>query len=151
SILLVHAYSMYVYFYLFVRAGLARVDASMVEASQSLGVGAWGTLRRGTIPLLPPQIGAAAVLTFMTAVGSFSAPYIYGAGFRVMPTQIVSTKLNGDVPGAMMETTALAFVALIGLVLFRRTQGDRSVVAVAKGAPQARTRVRPLTRGVATI
>src|SRR5262249_39621726 len=32
AILLVHAYSMYVYFYLFIRAGLARLDAAFLEA-----------------------------------------------------------------------------------------------------------------------
>src|SRR6059058_2052779 len=37
AILLVHAYSMYVYFYLFTRAGLAKLDASMLEAAQALG------------------------------------------------------------------------------------------------------------------
>ena len=39
AILLVHAYSMYVYFYLFTRAGLARLDAAMLEAAQALGAG----------------------------------------------------------------------------------------------------------------
>ncbi len=33
AILLVHAYSMYVYFYLFTRAGLAKLDVSMLEAA----------------------------------------------------------------------------------------------------------------------
>ena len=37
AILLVHAYSMYVYFYLFVRAGLRGIDASVYEAAESLG------------------------------------------------------------------------------------------------------------------
>ena len=39
AILLVHAYSMYVYFYLFTRAGLASLDASTLEAAASLGAG----------------------------------------------------------------------------------------------------------------
>jgi iron(III) transport system permease protein len=43
AILLVHAYSMYVYFYLFTRAGLARVDGSLLEAAASLGAGPWRT------------------------------------------------------------------------------------------------------------
>ena len=46
AILLVHAYSMYVYFYLFTRAGLARLDESMLEAAASLGSGRWRTVRR---------------------------------------------------------------------------------------------------------
>ena len=48
------------------------------------------------LPLLYPAIGGAALLTFMTSLGSFSAPYIFGGGFRVMTTQIVATRLNGD-------------------------------------------------------
>ena len=153
AILLVHAYSMYVYFYLFTRAGLARLDASVIEAAQSLGADGWTTLRRVTLPLLRPQLAAAATLTFMTALGSFSAPYIFGGGFRVMTTQIVASKLNGDVTMANVETTALAAVALLGLVLLRRSQGTRLVAAVGKGQPPAaRILARPLARwGAATV
>jgi iron(III) transport system permease protein len=107
AILLVHAYSMYVYFYLFMRAGLARIDGSMYEAAQSLGAGPWSTVARVTLPLLRPQVAAAALLTFMTSLGSFSAPYIFGGGFRVMTTQIVASKLNGDMAPARALTRPL--------------------------------------------
>src|SRR3989441_11930039 len=63
-------------------------------------------------------------LVFMTALGSFSAPYVFGGGFRVMTTQIVATKLNGELPLAMVETVALALVAVVGLAVLRRTEGD---------------------------
>jgi iron(III) transport system permease protein len=152
AILLVHAYSMYVYFYLFTRVGLARMDASMIEAAHSLGCGTWATLRRVTLPLLRPQLAAAALLTFMTALGSFSAPYIFGGGFRVMTTQIVASKLNGDMPMAIVETTALAALALIGLLLLRGRAEARSVVAVGKGTPPAaRALSQPLARWGATV
>lgn len=137
AILLVHAYSMYVYFYLMTRAGLARFDRSMLEAAQALGCGRWQTLRRVTLPLLRPQLTAAALLTFMTALGSFSAPYIFGGGFRVMTTQIVATKLNGDLPLAMVETASLAILALVGLWFLQRTRGSASVAVQAKGAAPA--------------
>lgn len=147
AILLVHAYSMYVYFYLFTRAGLAKVDSSMIEAAHSLGHSGRSTLLKVTLPLLRPQIGAAALLTFMTALGSFSAPYIFGGGFRVMTTQIVTSKLNGDIHASVVETAALAAIAFVGLVLFRRSQGTRSVAAVGKGTPPtARSLVQPLAR-----
>lgn len=146
AILLVHAYSMYVYFYLFTRAGLAKVDGSMIEAAHSLGHGARSTLVRVTLPLLRPQIGAAALLTLMTALGSFSAPYIFGGGFRVMTTQIVTSKLNGDLEMSTVETVALAAIAFSGLLLFRRTQGTRSVAAIGKGTPPA---ARPLQQPLA--
>jgi iron(III) transport system permease protein len=150
AILLVHAYSMYVYFYLFTRAGLSRVDRSMVEAAEALGARRGTVLRRVILPLLRPQLAAAALLTFMTALGSFSAPYVFGGGFRVMTTQIVATKLNGDVGLAMVQTTALAVVALAGLWLLRRSEGSRPVAVVAKGAaPRARAIHRPGARRLA--
>lgn len=152
AILLVHAYSMYVYFYLFTRAGLAKVDASMLEAAQALGCRPWQTVHRVTLPLLRPQLAAAALLTFMTSLGSFSAPYIFGGGFRVMTTQIVTSKLNGDLGAAMVETAALAVLAFAGLVLFRREQSRGSVAAVGKGvATAARSLGTPVARWTAAI
>ncbi len=152
AILLVHAYSMYVYFYLFTRAGLAKLDVSMLEAAQALGADRRATLWRVIVPLLRPSLVGAAILTFMTALGSFSAPYIFGGGFRVMTTQIVATKLNGDLPLAMVETVALALVAVAGLGLLRRTEGDDILVALGKGiAPRPRPIRRAGVRRLATI
>jgi iron(III) transport system permease protein len=143
AILLVHAYSMYVYFYLFTRAGLAKLDASMLEAAQALGAGRWETLARVTLPLIRPALVGAALLVFMTALGSFSAPYVFGGGFRVMTTQIVATKLNGELSLAMVETVALATTALFGLLILRRTEGDAILVALGKGTARRR---RPIER-----
>ena len=152
AILLVHAYSMYVYFYLFTRAGLAKLDVSMLEAAQALGAGRRATLWRVIVPLLRPSLVGAAMLTFMTALGSFSAPYIFGGGFRVMTTQIVATKLNGDLTLAMVETVALALVAILGLVILRRTEGDDILVALGKGiAPRPRPIRRASIRWLAAV
>jgi len=152
AILLVHAYSMYVYFYLFTRAGLARLDAALLEAAASLGASRWRTLWRVTLPLLRPALAGAALLTFMTALASFSAPYLFGGGFRVMTTQIVASKLNGELALAQVETVMLALLALLGLGAMRRA--DRAV-AVGTGvrgiAPARRTLRSPLARGAAGL
>ncbi|OLC03386.1 MAG: hypothetical protein AUH46_05455 [Gemmatimonadetes bacterium 13_1_40CM_70_15] len=151
AILLVHAYSMYVYFYLLTRAGLARLDQSMLEAAQALRAGRGRIFRRVVLPLLRPALAGAALLTFMTALGSFSAPYVFGGGFRLMTTQIYSTKVNGDLALAMVETLALALVAVVGLVLLRHTQGEDLLVALGKGtAPRRRPIERPAVRALAT-
>jgi iron(III) transport system permease protein len=151
AILLVHAYSMYVYFYLFTRAGLATLDHAALEAAHSLGAGRWRTLRRVTLPLLAPSLRGAALLTFMTALASFSAPYIFGGGFRVMPTQIVFTRLNGDYGLAMVQTVILSLVALLGLGL--AGEGRAPVGATAgKGLPPAVAPIRGAAlRRAATI
>lgn len=142
AILLVHAYSMYVYFYLFTRAGLASLDASTLEAAASLGAGRWRTLRRVVLPLLYPALGGAALLTFMTSLASFSAPYIFGGGFRVMTTQIVATRLNGDNELAMIETVSLTLVALIALWLLRGSRVLDNAAGGSKGTAPMRVRVQ---------
>jgi iron(III) transport system permease protein len=146
AILLVHAYSMYVYFYLFTRAGLASLDASALEAAASLGAGRWRTFRRVVLPLLYPALGGAALLTFMTSLASFSAPYIFGGGFRVMTTQIVATRLNGDNELAMIETVSLTLVALAALWLLRGPRALDDAGGGRKGMAPSRVRVR--RRGV---
>jgi iron(III) transport system permease protein len=151
AILLVHAYSMYVYFYLLVRAALVSLDASQLEAAASLGAGRWRTFRKVVLPHLRPALVGASLLTFMTALGSFSAPYVFGGGFRVMPTQIVATRLNGEEQLAMVQTASLAAMALLALLLFRsdpreQTGGGR------KGAGPARIVIRtPLARVLAGV
>lgn len=152
AILLVHAYSMYVYFYLFTRAGLSRLDAALGEAAASLGASGRRTLLRVTLPLLRPALVSAALLTFMTSLASFSAPYIFGGNFRVMTTQIVASKLNGELGLAYVETVMLALVALIGLWAFRRADRAASGTGVRGVAParrQLRSRAARIAAGIA--
>jgi iron(III) transport system permease protein len=152
AILLVHAYSMYVYFYLLVRAALVSLDRSQLEAAASLGAGRWRTLRRVVLPHLKPALTGATLLTFMTALGSFSAPYVFGGGFRVMPTQIVATRLNGENQLAMIETASLAAVALLALLLFRSGSAGAGSGGGRKGAGPARIAIRSrVTRAAAGL
>jgi iron(III) transport system permease protein len=152
AILLVHAYSMYVYFYLLVRAALVSLDGSQLEAAASLGAGRWRTFRTVVLPHLRPALAGSALLTFMTALGSFSAPYVFGGGFRVMPTQIVATRLNGENHLAMVETASLTAMALLALLLFRGDPRPLGAGGGRKGAGPARIVIRrPLARLLAGV
>ena len=151
AILLVHGYSMYAYFYLLGRAGLAGLDGSLLEAASALGAGRWRTLRRVVFPLLRPTLAGATLLVFLTALASFSAPYIFGGGFRVMTTQIVVTRLNGDDGLAMVQTAALTVLALVGLRASRLLEGSATLVGGAKGrAPVRQVIRRPAVRRLLT-
>jgi iron(III) transport system permease protein len=146
AVLLVHAYTMYVYFYLFTTAALTRVDQSHAEAAAVLGATPPQVLRRVTLPLLMPAIGGAALLVFMTSMGSFSAPYVFGGGFRVLTTQIFSSKLNGDLGVAAVETIVLAAVSIVFLVLLQRYESRREYTGAGKGLGRARAEERPSRR-----
>lgn len=134
AIVFVHAYTMYVYVYLFVSAGLQRYDSTLDEAALGLGSSRLRRLRRVTLPLLTPAIAGSALLVFMNALGSFSAPYIFGGGTRVLSTQILNSKLNEAMGVAYVETTVLALSAFAGLLLFRWIERKREYVASGKGS-----------------
>jgi iron(III) transport system permease protein len=143
AVLLVHAYTMYVYFYLFVAAGLSRLDAGYAEAAAALGAGRWTTLRRVTLPMLGPALGGAALLVFMTSMASFSAPYVFGGGFRVLTTQIYASKLNGEEGLVAVEAVVLAATSLLFLAGLRRVEGSREYTGASKGlGPAPRTTAR---------
>ena len=148
AILLVHAYSMYVYFYLLVRAALLSLDAAQLEAAASLGASRARMLRRVVLPALRPALAGATLLTFMTALASFSAPYVFGGGYRVMTTQIVATRLNGEESLAMVETVSLTLLALLALALFR--DADREPTR-GGGKGTAPAPIRPASRGTRAV
>ena len=133
AIVFVHAYTMYVYVFLFVSAGLERFDATLDEAASGLGANTWQRLKRVTLPLLMPAVAGSALLVFMNALGSFSAPYVFGGGLRVLSTQILASKTNGAMGLAYVETTVLALSAVAGLILFRWLDRKRKYTLAGKG------------------
>lgn len=132
AIIFVHAYTMYVYVFLLVSAGLERFDSSLDEAAAGLGAGRWQRLRRVTLPLLTPAIAGSMLLVFMSSLGSFSAPYVFGGGLRVLSTQIFASRLSGAIGLAYVETTVLAISAVAALVLLRWLQRRRDYTLTGK-------------------
>jgi iron(III) transport system permease protein len=145
AIIFVHAYTMYVYVYLFVSAALERTDASLEEAAAGLGAARGRRLFRVTLPLLTPALAAAMLLVFMSSLGSFSAPYVFGGGLRVLATQIVASRLNDATGLAYVETTVLALSAVVAVVLLRGLERRGSVASLGKGA-RARVPIRGARR-----
>ena len=133
AIVFVHAYTMYVYVYLFVSAALENFDSSLDEAARGLGHGPIRRFIRITLPLLTPALAGGALLVFMSSLGSFSAPYVFGGGLRVLSTQIINSKLNDAMGVAFVETAVLALSAVAGLLLLRWLEGRRQYTITSKG------------------
>ena len=91
-----------------------------------------------TLPLLMPAVAGSALLVFMNALGSFSAPYVFGGGLRVLSTQILASKTNGALGLAYVETTVLALSAVAGLILFRWLDRKRKYTLASKGGRKRR-------------
>ncbi len=145
ALLLFHTYTMYPFFYVLTGAGLRRIDAGLAEAGRSLGASRRRVLFRVVLPQLTPSLLAAALLTFMTSMASFSAPLFFGGNVRVLTLEIFNARQRGDMTLAVTQTVVLGVISLAALLLFQRYEGTRRFVAAAmKGTPRPR---RPITDG----
>ena len=139
ALLLFHTYTMYPFFYVLTGAGLRRIDASLAEAARSLGGSRAFVLTRVLLPQLTPSLIAAALLTFMTSMASFSAPLLFGGNVRVLTLEIFTARQRGDLTMAVTETVVLAVISLAALIVFQRYEGTRKFAAATmKGAPRRR-------------
>jgi len=73
-------------------AGLARIPASLEQASRLLGESTTGTLRRVHLPLLMPAIAAAGMLVFVDAMKELPATLL----LRPMNVETLATWLYGE-------------------------------------------------------
>jgi iron(III) transport system permease protein len=153
ALLFFHTYTMYPFFYVLTGAGLRRIDASLAEAARSLGASRATVLRRVLLPQLTPSLIAAALLTFMTSMASFSAPLLFGGNVRVLTLEIFTARQRGDVVMGVTETVILAVISLAALIFFQRYEGTRKFAAAAiKGAPRRRATIASgKTRVLATV
>ncbi len=94
GILLVHAYTQYIYFYMNVSVAVKELDRSVIEASINLGASSFMVFKSIILPYIKPALISSSILTFMTGIGSFSAPNIIGGGYKVLTTQILLAKAN---------------------------------------------------------
>lgn len=142
ALILFHVYTMYPFFYVLTGAGLRRIDASLAEAARSLGASKMTVLKRVLLPQLTPSLLAAALLTFMTSMASFSAPLFFGGDVRVLTLEIYTARQRGDFVMAITETVILAVISLAALIFFQRYEGTRRFAAAAmKGAPRRRATI----------
>ncbi|MDT5120755.1 MAG: iron(III) transport system permease protein [Acidobacteriota bacterium] len=143
ALLLFHTYTMYPFFYVLTGAGLRRIDAGLAEAARSLGARTSQVLFRVVLPQLTPSLIAAALLTFMTSMASFSAPLLFGGNLRVLTLEIYNARQRGDAAAALTETVILAAISLLALIFFQRYEGTRRFAAAAmKGATRRRQPIR---------
>ncbi len=142
AVLLVHIYTMYVYFYLFVMAALRGIDGSLLEASAGLGATTWTTFRKVIAPLLRPALTSASLLVFMISMASFTAPLLFAGNENFMTLQIYNYKMNGDLSLSASVSTLLTFICLVFLILIEWTNRKSQGTSAIKGTGAASIPVR---------
>lgn len=142
GILIVHAYTMYVYFYMLVSSAINKIDPSLEEAAYNLGAGRIKVFWKVTFPLLTPAIVGASLLVFMISMASFSAPFLLAGGYRVLSLQIYFSKINGDMEIAATQSVILSFVSISFLLFMRWYQNRKDYRMASKGIGAHRSEVK---------
>lgn len=145
GVLLVHTYSMFVYFYVLVGGAVASMDESQVEAARDLGAGKLTTLLRVVLPQLAPAFAGASLLVFMTSMASFTAPFFYTAGRPVLTVGIQQALEENETGLASADCVVLAICAAVFLFLVLRF--ETAIQGGTKGATRRRAKISsPLLR-----
>lgn len=100
--------------------GLRSVPHSLIEAAQMEGAGPATIVGRVLLPVLRPQIIAAALLAFVAGIGNFGIPALLGlpVNYLTLPT-LIYRRLSSFGPAGLPDAAALsilvALVAALGI------------------------------------
>lgn len=119
GILMVHAYTQYIYFYMNVSVAVKELDRSVVAAAINLGASPFRVFWTVIVPYIGPALISSGILTLMTGIGSFSAPNIIGGGFKVLTTQILLSKANLYLDLAAAQVVVLSIFAMSYMIIAR--------------------------------
>lgn len=150
GVVVVHAFTMYPYFFMTATAAIKGLDPSLEEAAASLGANRFTVWRRVILPMLTPAIVASSLLVFMISMASYTAPLIFGID-RTMTMQIYLSRTNGDLDMAATQSTILSIVSIAFLLIMRWYQGARNYQNLSKGVSVHRTEIKSKAGRYVTI
>ncbi|HET7517282.1 MAG TPA: ABC transporter permease [Actinomycetes bacterium] len=103
-------------------AGLRAMDRRYEDAAATLGAGRWLTLRRVTLPLVAPSLGAGLALCWARALGEFGATITFAGNLpgvtQTMPLAVYLA-LETDLQAAIALSLILLAISLVVLVALR--------------------------------
>lgn len=110
-----------------IRASLLQLDPKLEDASRGLGESSRGTLRRVTIPLAFPGIGAGALLIFLTVVKELPMTLLLRpTGMETLATEVWTTSSAGAFGRAAAPSMLLMLVSVVpALILLDRSRFER--------------------------
>lgn len=135
GILFVHAYTQYVYFYISVSIAIRHIDYSVIESARNLGASKTKILTSIILPFITPALIASAAITFMSGIGSFTAPIIIGGRYKVLTTQILLSKANNYMDVAATQVVVLTCISLLLFCVFRQYEKRKQFTSSVKGLP----------------
>src|SRR5258705_7390334 len=110
-----------------VRARVAGMDRSLMEASADLYATPWGTFRQVTLPLILPAVIAGFLLSFTFSFDDFVVAFFVAGSKTTLPIYIFASIRRGVTPEINAIGTVVLTVSLLLLfgsqLLLRRGHG----------------------------
>jgi len=104
-----------------VRARLAGMDESLVEAARDLGATPWRAFRLVTLPLIMPGVIAGALMAFTLSIDDFVITYFTaGAGAMTLPLKIYTMVKISVTPEVNAVSTLLMLLTLALIIIASR-------------------------------
>jgi len=100
-----------------VRARMAGMDRSLIEASADLGATPWGTFRQVTLPQIFPGILAGFLLAFTFSFDDFIIAFFVAGSQTTLPVYVFSSIRRGVTPEINAIGTMVLGVSLLLLVV----------------------------------
>jgi len=99
-----------------VRARVAGMDRSLIEASADLGATPWGTFRQVTLPQIFPAILAGFLLAFTFSFDDFVIAFFVAGSQTTLPIYVFSSIRRGVTPEINAIGTMVMAVSLVLLI-----------------------------------
>jgi spermidine/putrescine transport system permease protein len=104
-----------------VRARLAGMDESLIEAARDCGAAPWQAFAHVTLPLIMPGVVAGALMAFTLSIDDFVITFFTaGAGTVTLPLQIYSMIKIAVTPEVNAVSTLLMLLTLLLIVVAAR-------------------------------
>lgn len=112
GIAMVFVLKLFPYLYLYACGALRKMDASVGEASESLGATAWRTATKVILPVIVPTILAGSVIVFMRAIADYGTPQLIGEGYTVLPV-LIYNEFVGETGGSSNFAAAISVILMV--------------------------------------
>ncbi|HYF96328.1 MAG TPA: iron ABC transporter permease [Symbiobacteriaceae bacterium] len=153
GVLLVFIIHHFAYVFMLTVAALKRIDPSLEEAAETMGVRPLTRLWTVTLPLCLPAIAAGGLLVFTTTLADFGTPMLIGEGMRTLPILAYNeflSEVGGNAGMASASSVLMLAIALGALLLQSWVISGRSYAMQALRAPAVRP-LRGALRGSAVV
>lgn len=104
--------------FMYITGALKKIDRSLIEASENMGVSGVKRFFRVIVPLTMPTVLAAALLVFMRSFSDFGTPLLIGEGYRVFTVEIYQQFMGEVTRNYNFASTISIITVIITTVIF---------------------------------